>query len=97
MIKCDKNYFTDFLTKQIADITSDYDTEFDGDTTLLDSNAPIQSRELVELLLIVEEHMEEKFNVEFDWTSDSAMSLTRSIFKNIGSLANHLCQLLNSK
>jgi len=90
-------YFIDLLKKKVSEVSGLEEIELDADTTLIDSQSPIQSRELVELMLLLEEHMEDELDVEFDWTSDSAMSEARSIFRNIGSLAEHLYKLSGAK
>lgn len=63
------------------------------DTVLIGQTAIIKSREVVELLLALEDAMEEEFSVEFDWTSDSAMSEDRSFIRTVGSLRDHLTAL----
>ena len=60
------------------------------DTQLIGAQAAIKSRTLVELLLALEDYAESDLGVEFDWTSDSAMSEARSIFRSVGSLTDHL-------
>ena len=51
----------------------------DGDTQLIGEKAVLKSRAVVELLLALEEFAEDEMGVEFDWTSDSAMSISRSV------------------
>jgi hypothetical protein len=63
------------------------------DARLLGCDAVLNSRELVELLLALEEFADEKLGVKFDWTSDSAMSEARSAFRTLGSLAAHVADL----
>jgi acyl carrier protein len=67
--------------------------ELDDDTPLIGPHAVIKSRMLVELLLALEDFAEERLEVEFDWSSDSAMSLTHSAFRTIGTVADHLHRL----
>jgi hypothetical protein len=62
-------------------------------TALVGSRAVIRSRELVELLLELEEFCECELGVEFDWTSDGAMSERRSPLRTIGTLAEHVAGL----
>ncbi|MCW5732166.1 MAG: acyl carrier protein [Alphaproteobacteria bacterium] len=59
-------------------------------TPLIGPRAVVKSRALVEILLALEEFAEEHLGVTFDWTSDSAMSQSRSIFRTVESLATHL-------
>jgi hypothetical protein len=42
------------------------------------------------LLLAVEDFAKEQLGVNWDWTSDSAMSEARSVLRSVGSLARHL-------
>jgi hypothetical protein len=60
------------------------------ETELIGPNSAVKSRALVEVLLDLEEFAEESLGAEFDWTSDAAMSQSRSIFRTIGTLAGHL-------
>ena len=64
-----------------------------GETQLVGPTAAIKSRALVEALLALEEFAEEHLGVEFDWTSDAAMSQSRSIFRTVDALASHLHKL----
>ena len=64
-----------------------------GETQLIGPKAVLKSRELVEVLLSLEDFAEERLGAEFDWTSDSAMSQTRSVFRTVDALARHLYEL----
>jgi len=55
-------------------------------TTLLGSSAVLNSMQLVELCLALEDKAVE-LGFEFDWTSDAAMSQARSMFRSVDSLA----------
>tara|TARA_B100000963_G_C22278537_1_gene516085 strand:- start:281 stop:556 length:276 start_codon:yes stop_codon:yes gene_type:complete len=57
-----------------------YDMQLIGDEPLLDS------MKLVEVCLVLEDLAEEN-GFEFDWTSDAAMSKSRSMFRSVSSLA----------
>jgi hypothetical protein len=56
-------------------------------TALIGNDSVIDSMKLVELCLALEDIAEE-LGFEFDWTSDKAMSTSRSMFKDAGSLSN---------
>jgi len=56
-------------------------------TALIGNDSVIDSMKLVELCLSLEDIAEE-LGFEFDWTSDKAMSTSRSMFKDAGSLSN---------
>ena len=63
------------------------------ETQLIGAQAVLKSRQLVQVLLALEEFSEDRLHTEFDWRSDSAMSASRSIFRTVGVLAGHLHQL----
>lgn len=65
-------------------------SQLSEDTPLIGPGSAIPSRVIVELLLSLEEYAEDNLNCEFDWMSDSAMSLENSQYRNIGVLADHL-------
>jgi acyl carrier protein len=67
------------------DITVTEDTPLIGDGSVLDS------MKLVEVCLELEDIAEEH-DFEFDWTSESAMSKSRSMFRTAGTLAADFCQ-----
>jgi hypothetical protein len=66
------------------------------DTILIGAQAVVKSGQLVEILLEVEDFAQ-KNGFTFDWTSDSAMSQKRSPFRSVGSLADYLVELSNTK
>lgn len=69
------------------------DIRITADSSLVGENAIISSRELVEVLLAIEEYAEDELGVEFDWASDTAMSQRRSMFRTPASLAEYLASL----
>ncbi len=74
----------------INEVRESHDNAVAADDSLIGSEAAISSRELVEVLLAVEEYAEDELEVEFDWTNDSAMSMKRSPFRTARVLADHL-------
>lgn len=58
----------------------------DKDTALIGDGSVMDSMRLVELCLALEDKATE-LGFDFDWTSESAMSRARSMFRTIGSLA----------
>ena len=56
------------------------------DTPLIGGESLLDSMKLVELCLALEDKATE-LGFEFDWTSDAAMSKSRSMFRTAGSLA----------
>jgi len=61
---------------------------------LLGEQSQIKSRDLVEILLIVEDYLDEKHEIEFDWSSSNAMSNASSNYRNLGSLYTHIESLI---
>ena len=56
------------------------------DTPLIGGESLLDSMKLVELCLALEDKATD-LGFEFDWTSDAAMSESRSMFRTAGSLA----------
>ncbi len=55
-------------------------------SVLLGQNGLVDSMGLVELCLVLED-LALELNFEFDWTSEKAMSSTKSMFKSVETLA----------
>ena len=55
-------------------------------TYLIGSNSLLDSMELVEVCIKLED-LAEEYGFEFNWTSDSAMSKSRSMFRSVKALA----------
>ena len=66
------------------------------DTPLIGDGKVLDSMKLVELCLALEDFAEEK-GFEFDWTSDQAMSRSRSMFRTAGSLASEFIDQMDVK
>ena len=66
-----------------ADVTEDM--QLIGGKSLLDS------MKLVEVCLALEDSADEH-GFEFDWTSETAMSKSRSMFRNVAALAEELAR-----
>jgi len=56
------------------------------DTVLVGEKALLDSMKLVEVCLLLEDLAQEE-NFEFDWTSENAMSKSKSIFRSVSALA----------
>ena len=69
----------------ISEITNG-DVQAFGDMNLIGRNASLDSMKLVELCLALEDRANE-LGVEFDWTSESAMSKSKGFFRSVSSLA----------
>ena len=81
------------IIEMASDICGRDIADLNAASRLIGDDAILDSRSLVELLLGLEEFAEEELGTMFDWSSDSAMSTRRSIYRTIGSLAEHLSTL----
>ena len=63
------------------------DVIIDRGVPLIGDGGVIDSRTLVELLVALEGFIDEQYAAEFDWTSDRALSGTRSPFRTADTLA----------
>lgn len=81
----------EFVIERLQEFQQDGEIETDiaigPEVRLIGSDAVLDSRSLVELLLGVEEFVEDELDGTFDWASDSAMSAKRSPFRNPTALA----------
>jgi hypothetical protein len=66
------------------------------DTPLIGGESLLDSMKLVELCLALED-MATDLGFEFDWTSDYAMSKSRSMFRTVGSLSNEFISQMEVK
>lgn len=70
----------------ISKILEDKTLIITDDMPLFGENGVLDSMRLVELCLALED-MAMEMNFEFDWTSEVALSRSRSMFRTAGSLA----------
>ena len=71
----------------IASLMEDKSVAVSDDTALIGDRSVLDSMKLVELCLLLED-MAAELNFEFDWTSETAMSRSRSMFRTAGALAS---------
>lgn len=57
-----------------------------GDTQLIGGDSQLDSMQLVEVCLALEDKADQ-MNFEFDWTSETTLSRSRSMFRNVSTLA----------
>jgi len=81
---------------EVSRLIEDPSQEVSGDTPLLGGDSLLDSMKLVELCLTLEDKASE-WGFEFDWTSDAAMSKSRSMFKTAGSLVNEFIDQMKRK
>tara|TARA_B100000900_G_C19947044_1_gene460103 strand:+ start:231 stop:497 length:267 start_codon:yes stop_codon:yes gene_type:complete len=85
------------LVKEIKDFLLESgikDEDINENLMLLGDKSIVKSRDLVEILLIVEDFLDENYDIEFDWSSSNAMSSASSNFRNLGSLFDHIRSLI---
>jgi len=71
---------------QISQLLENKSLTVTDDMPLIGGDSVLDSMKLVELCLALEDKAAE-IGFEFDWTSDTAMSRSRSMFRTAGSLA----------
>ena len=64
-------------------------------TPLFGSNGKLDSLGLISLLFIIEQNIEDEFDVSITIAEEKAMSQKRSPFRTIGTLADYIDMLLN--
>lgn len=67
-----------------------------GDMTLIGAKSLLDSMKLVEVCLALEDMADDR-GFEFDWTSDSTMSKSRSIFRTVQSLSDEFFSQFETK
>ena len=88
------NEIEDFIRAELASLIAADPSTVSAETVLVGQNRVLDSADLVVLLLAVEDYAKEQMGIEWDWTSDSAMSEARSVLRNLGTLARHLSELV---
>ena len=71
--------------------------QIDENTPIYGSTGYLNSLGLVNLIVIIEDKIHEKFNVSISITDEKAMSQTRSPFRDVKSLSLYLEGLLRGK
>ena len=74
----------------------DSDLEINEDMQLLGEASVLDSMNLVELCLALEDEAS-KLGFKFDWTSSTAMSKTKSFFRNVKALAEEFANQSKSQ
>ncbi|MGJ0531955.1 hypothetical protein [Methylocystis sp.] len=71
----------------VLDLLDDKSIPVTGETPLIGGSSGLDSMKLVDLCLRLED-LASEIGFEFDWTSETAMSRSRSMFRTAGSLAS---------
>ena len=77
--------FLSLIKELLANTDIKDDVKFDIDMPLIGGASALDSMKLVELCLALQDKASD-MGFEFDWTSDTAMSKSRSIFRTVRSL-----------
>lgn len=75
----------------IIDAVATDGIEITPETPLVGDGSALDSMKLVQVCLALEDIAEEH-GFEFDWTSEAAMSKSRSMFRTAGALVADFCQ-----
>ena len=75
-------------------LTPDRQLDKDINTILFGESGQLKSLELVNLILIIEEKLEEEFDLLISLTDERAMSQKRSPFRTVARLADYINLLL---
>ena len=81
---------------QILQLLEDKSLTVTDNMPLIGGQSVLDSMKLVELCLALEDKAAE-IGFEFDWTSDAAMSRSRSMFRTAGSLAAEFIRQMEAK
>ena len=75
----------DDVLSEVRSVVKDESVALTADTVLIGNGRVLDSMALVELCLRLEDRAA-SMGFEFDWTSESAMSRSRSMFRSVGAL-----------
>ena len=80
---------------RIYNLLDDKSVKIVEDTPLLGNDSSLDSMKLVELCIELED-LAGEIGFEFDWTSEAAMSKSRSMFRTAGSLAKEFIKQMDA-
>lgn len=81
---------------EIYCLFQDKSVVIDEETPLIGGDSVLDSMKLVELCLALEDKAQ-GMGFEFDWTSDAAMSRSRSMFRTAGSLFSEFIKQMETQ
>ena len=90
------NWVKNEVYEAIKALLEDRSQSVMDDTALIGGESLLDSMKLVELCLVLEDKATD-LGFEFDWTSDAAMSKSRSMFRTAGSLVTEFIQQMETK
>lgn len=77
---------TEKIIQTIQELIEKPDITIEESTPLIGRESFLDSMKLVELCLVLED-MADDLDFEFDWTSEEAMSTSKSMFRSVASLS----------
>lgn len=80
----------------LSTLLNDKSIKVSDDTPLIGDSRALDSMKLLDLCLSLED-IASSLGFEFDWTSDEAMSKSRSMFRTAGALADEFLSQMASK
>ena len=83
------NIISSILSENMSQVVTE-------DTPLIGSESLLDSMKLVEVCLALEDRAPD-IGFDFDWTSDVAMSKSRSMFRTAGSIATEFINQMEAK
>jgi len=86
----------DLVLQEVRKIIADTSVVLNSETALLGDGRIVDSMGLVELCLRLED-IAISIGFDFDWTSDTAMSRSRSMFRTIGALQSEFTRQKSGK
>ena len=84
------------LVMEVINSVLEENIKLSGDMPLIGSKSLLDSMKLVEVCLELEDLAEDR-GFEFDWTSESTMSKSRSIFRTVQSLSDEFINQFKAK
>ena len=92
----DSNATKPLVYAAIQSLLEDPSLPITDDTALIGDGNLLDSMKMVELCILLEDKASE-LGFEFDWTSDTAMSKSRSMFRSAGALASEFVAQMTAK
>lgn len=93
------NQIFEIVINTINEFNEELDNKIDisngRESELFGGNSAVDSLELVNLIVVIEENISEKFNKNITITSEKAMSRFTSPFKNVGTITDYIEEILN--
>tara|TARA_B100000686_G_C15842968_1_gene503557 strand:+ start:150 stop:455 length:306 start_codon:yes stop_codon:yes gene_type:complete len=98
-MEIDKKSIVENIIREVSNVTCTDNEEivFNENTVIYGCNSPLDSFALVNLLVAVEQNIEDEFDITIVLADDRAMSLEKSPFRTVISLADYIETLLREQ